>query len=105
MKLIDSVRQCEGEWGVLETYLLTNEMIMGLCKDENYYHVFLDNNHKKPITKSIYDKLDHPYNDLIIEYVGVFPPKITMEHKYFERFIELVEKLDPDALEEDPFSG
>ncbi|MCA9749798.1 MAG: hypothetical protein KC414_11890 [Romboutsia sp.] len=105
MKLIDKVKQSDGPGVTLETWKLSNDLLVGLCKDERFYHLFFEDKNDKLYTKCIFDKLDHPYNELVMEYGSFFPPKIKMEHKYFDKFISLVEKLSIEDLTPDPFCG
>ena len=105
MKLIDSVKQSDGPGGTLEKWLLHNKLIITLCRINDTYEFFVTDSDNRPLTNSIYDKLGHPYNGLPMKYGGFSPPKITMQSKYFDKFVELAEKLDPEQLEEEPFSG
>lgn len=106
MKLIDSIKQCEGAGGTLEIWLLNNKLRLSLWKDDNFYHLFIRNiDDTFQVTKSLFDKLNHPYNEIKMEYGSFMPPKIKMEHKYFEKFVTLAEKIDPSTLDPDPFSG
>ncbi len=105
MKFIDSVEQCQGPGGMLERWSINNGLILSYWKDEKYYFIVLEDNTDKLYTKGIYNLLNHPYNDIEISFVSFMPKKIKMEHKYFNKFIQLVEKLSIDNLQPDPFSG
>ena len=105
MKLIDTVKQTDEPGGTLEIWLLNNGLKIGLWKDEVEYELFIKNDQGEHLTKFIYNKLNHPYNEIVIEYGSFFPPKIKLEHKYFEKFISLVENLSTEDLEADPFCG
>ncbi|MCA9749797.1 MAG: hypothetical protein KC414_11885, partial [Romboutsia sp.] len=105
MRLIDKVEQSDGPGGTLETWKLDNKLLIGLWKGEKYYNLFIEDSNRKLYTEYIFDKLNHPYNELVMEYGSFFPPKIEMEHKYFDKFISLVEKLSIEDLTPDPFCG
>ncbi len=105
MKFIKSIKQCEGLGGTLETWKLDNGLFLGYSKDESYYHLFLEDKVEKLYTECIFNKLNHPYNGIEMEFGHFSPPKIKMEHKYFDKFIQLVEKLSIEDLEPDEFSG
>ena len=105
MKFIKAIKQCEGPGGTLETWELDNDMILGYWKDETDYDIFLRDKLGNAYTKVIFQKLNHPYNDLEMFYGLVMPPRITLNHKYFDKFIQLVEKLSIEDLEPDDFSG
>ena len=105
MKLIDKVEQADDPGGTLETWLLNNNLILGLWRDELHCELYIKRNNGNHLTKCIFDTLNHPYNELVMEYGSFFPPKIKMEHKYFDKFISLVEKLSIEDLTPDPFCG
>ena len=105
MKFIDSVKQCEGPGGILENWKLDNGLILGYWKDKEFYFLIFEDNTNKLYTKCIFNLLNHPYNDIRMDFVSFMPKKIKMEHKYFDKFIQLVEKLSIEDLEQDEFSG
>lgn len=105
MKFIKSVKQCEGPGGTLETWELKNDMILGYWKDETCYDIFVKDKSANYYTAYIFNLLNHRYNNIQMEFGSFMPPKIRMEHKYFDKFIQLVEKLSIDDLKPDPFSG
>lgn len=105
MRFIDSVKQMEGPGGTLETWKLDNGLILCYWKDETFYSLFLEGNTGQLYTKCIFKLLNHPYNNIQMNFGSLMPPKIKMEHKYFDKFISLVEKLSIDDLEPDEFSG
>lgn len=105
MKFVRSVKQCEGIGGTLETWELDNGLFLGYWKDDIYYHLFLDDKLDNAYTHCIFNLLNHPYNDIKMEFGSFMPPKIKMENKYFDKFIQLVEKLSIEDLEPDEFSG
>lgn len=105
MKFIDSVKQCEGPGGTLERWRLNNGLILGCWKDEKYYFLIFEDDIDKLYTKCIFNLLNHPYNDMEVTFFSFMPKKIKMEHKYFNKFIQLVEKLSIEDLEPDPFNG
>lgn len=105
MKFITSVKQCDGPGGTLETWRLDNGLFVGYWKDDVNYDLFLRDKNGNAYTKYIFDKLNHSYNDLFMTYGLVMPPRITIQHKYFDKFIQLVEKLSIEDLKPDEFSG
>lgn len=104
MKFIDSVKQIEGVGGTLETWMLDNGLTLCYWKDKTFYSLFLQYTDEL-YTGCIFNLLNHPYNGIDMKYGGLMPPRIKMEHKYFDKFIQLVEKLSIDDLKADPFSG
>lgn len=104
MKFVDSVKQADGPGGTLETWLLANGVYLCCWKNLDTYEMYFRNNNGI-YTKSIFDYLIKKYHVINMEYGGFFPPKITMQHKYFDRFVSIVENLDLEDLTPDPFEG
>lgn len=105
MKFISSVKQCEGPGGTLEKWLLDNGLILKYSKDQNYYHIFIDDKKHNCYTKYIYDKISVPYNEIVMELTFFMSYSIKIEHKHFDKFIQIIEKLSIEDLVPDPFSG
>ena len=70
-------------------------------KSEGFYYRFVDNK-KNEYIKLI---LRNAREDIEMEYGSFFPPKIFMQHKYFDKFISFVENIPIEDLEPDPFCG
>lgn len=105
MKFIRSVKQCEGPGGTLETWQLNKDLFICFWKDEACYDIFVNDRADTLYTAYIFNLLNHAYNDIKMEFGYFMPPRIRMEHKYFDKFIQLVEKLSIEDLEPDEFSG
>lgn len=105
MKILNLIKQSNNVGGTLVTGLLSNGLLIGFCKDEQYYHLFVDDKYHQHYTKSIFDRLNTKYNNLEMTYGSFFPPKIKIEHKHFKKFVNLLENMSIDKLQPDPFSG
>lgn len=61
--------------------MLENGLFLGYAKYKTYYNLIVMDRFYYGYTEHIFNLLNHPYND------------IKMEHKYFDKLIQLVEKL------------